>query len=67
MSVPVGEGLVRVRNLTRALDSAVRIPGTNITFGLDALLGLVPGFGDVTTAAMAGVPLAVAPPNPSCE
>lgn len=40
--------------LARALDSAVRIPGTSIRFGLDALLGLVPGLGDVAGAAMGG-------------
>jgi hypothetical protein len=42
----------RARVLARALDSAVRIPGTNMRFGLDALLGLVPGLGDVAGAAM---------------
>src|SRR5688500_20196139 len=35
----------RARLLARALDSAVRIPGTNVRFGLDALLGLVPEIG----------------------
>ena len=30
----------------------MRIPGTNIRFGLDALVGLVPGLGDVTGAAL---------------
>jgi len=29
-----------------ALDSAIRIPGTKIVMGLDALLGLVPVIGD---------------------
>jgi len=29
------------------LDSAFRVPGTNIRFGLDALIGLVPGLGDL--------------------
>jgi hypothetical protein len=42
----------RARVLARALDSAVRIPGTNVRFGLDAVLGLVPGLGDVAGAAM---------------
>lgn len=42
----------RARVLARALDSAVRIPGTNMRFGLDAVLGLVPGLGDVAGAAM---------------
>jgi hypothetical protein len=36
-----------VRQLARLLDTAVRIPGTNIRFGLDAVLGLVPGAGDI--------------------
>jgi hypothetical protein len=31
------------------LDEWIRIPGTNIRFGLDALVGLVPGVGDVVT------------------
>ncbi|MGI9045186.1 MAG: DUF4112 domain-containing protein, partial [Gemmatimonadaceae bacterium] len=31
----------RVRALARILDSAVRVPGTNIRFGLDALIGLI--------------------------
>jgi len=32
------------------MDSAFQIPGTKIRFGLDALLGLVPGLGDVLTS-----------------
>jgi hypothetical protein len=53
---PVGAGdpLARARTLTRLLDSAGRVPGTRIRFGLDPVLGLVPGLGDVTGAAMAG-------------
>jgi hypothetical protein len=54
VSVPANEGLERARAITRALDSAVRVPGTNIRFGLDAVLGLVPGLGDVAGAAAAG-------------
>ncbi|MEX1186406.1 MAG: DUF4112 domain-containing protein [Gemmatimonadaceae bacterium] len=42
----------RARVLARSLDSAVRIPGTNMRFGLDAVIGLVPGLGDVAGAAM---------------
>lgn len=33
--------------LARLLDSRFRIPLTNIRFGLDGLLGLIPGIGDV--------------------
>jgi hypothetical protein len=46
--------LARARTLTRLLDSAAKIPGTGIRFGLDPLLGLVPGLGDIAGAALAG-------------
>ena len=53
--------LERVRNLSRLLDNAVRIPGTNYRIGLDPLFGLVPVVGDVpTTAASAYVVLEAA-------
>jgi hypothetical protein len=34
------------------MDTAFVLPGTNIRFGFDAVLGLVPGIGDVITTAM---------------
>jgi hypothetical protein len=39
--------LQRLRTIARVMDDAVRVPGTNFRVGLDALLGLVPGLGDV--------------------
>lgn len=33
--------------LTHVLDDWLRIPGTSIRFGLDAIIGLVPAIGDV--------------------
>lgn len=39
--------LRRLRGMATLLDSAVRVPGTRVRFGLDAVLGLVPGVGDV--------------------
>ena len=38
--------------LSRLLDSQFRIPGTQFRFGLDALIGLIPGAGDLTTFAL---------------
>ena len=38
-----------LRKWSVLLDSAFRVPGTRVTFGLDPLLGLVPGLGDLTT------------------
>ena len=42
--------LDRLRAVSRLLDNAFRIPGTNVRFGLDALIGLVPGIGDAVGA-----------------
>ncbi len=36
-----------IEKVTRLMDNAFRIPGTNIRFGLDPLLGLFPFFGDL--------------------
>lgn len=41
-----GDGLARIRRLADWLDTRFVIPGTNLRFGLDGLLGLVPGVGD---------------------
>jgi hypothetical protein len=43
------ETRARVDALTRFLDSAVRVPGTNIHFGADAILNLIPGIGTLTS------------------
>ena len=39
-----------LRTLTKLLDSAFQVPGTGIRFGLDALIGIVPGIGDAIGA-----------------
>jgi hypothetical protein len=51
---PMGDArLDDVRVLARVLVSAVRIPGTSMRFGLDAVLGLIPGVGDVAGGVFA--------------
>jgi Domain of unknown function (DUF4112) len=42
----------RLDRLSRLLDTAILIPGTNIRFGADAVIGLVPGIGDAITTAL---------------
>jgi len=37
------------------LDSAFRVPGTSIRFGLDAIVGLVPGLGDLASPIYTGL------------
>lgn len=46
--------LERVRTLARVLDSAIGVPGTRLRFGADALVGLIPGAGDLLGAALSG-------------
>jgi hypothetical protein len=50
---PAREGaLRRLDSLSYLLDNSIRVPGTNARFGADALIGLVPGFGDAAGALM---------------
>jgi hypothetical protein len=61
--------LRRLESLADWLDTRFRIPGTSIRFGLDGLIGLVPGLGDlamlapafylIVRAALLGAPLHV--------
>ena len=46
--------LRRIERYARLMDSAVRIPFTRVTIGLDGLLGLVPVVGDVTGLLLSG-------------
>lgn len=45
------QGLERLAWL---LDSSIRIPGTNRTIGLDGIIGLFPGIGDVAAGLISG-------------
>jgi len=40
--------------LEHLLDRAFRLPGTDRRFGLDGLIGLIPGVGDTATAVISG-------------
>ncbi len=43
--------LAQLDRLAKTLDSRFRLPGTSIRFGLDSIVGLIPGIGDTLTAA----------------
>ena len=40
---------------TQFLDNRFRIPGTDIRFGLDFLIGLIPGIGDLASLSLSGL------------
>ena len=46
------ERIARLDALASLLDTAILIPGTNVRFGLDAVIGLVPGIGDAITTML---------------
>ena len=52
---PNPETLDALRRWAVLLDSVFRIPGTRIRFGLDAIVGLIPGVGDISTPAFAAL------------
>lgn len=43
--------LNRIRKLSRLMDTAIGIPGTSFRIGLDPIIGLIPGAGDVISTA----------------
>jgi hypothetical protein len=61
--------VTRAKSLARVLDDLIRIPGTKIGIGLDPIIGLIPGVGDMAggllstyismVAARQGVPTSV--------
>jgi hypothetical protein len=46
--------------LSHLLDRAFRVPGTNWRFGIDSIIGLVPGLGDVVGSLMGAYSLWIA-------
>jgi hypothetical protein len=44
----------RVRLLARLLDSSISVPGTSWKIGLDPIIGLIPGIGDLIGAVLSG-------------
>jgi hypothetical protein len=46
--------LQHMERLARLMDAQFRIPGTDMRFGLDGIIGLIPGAGDLTTFAVSG-------------
>jgi len=51
--------LKNLDRLAKLMDSQFTIPGTKIKFGMDSLIGLIPGFGDVAGFVVSGYMIAV--------
>lgn len=48
------KALAQVDFIARWMDSRFRIPGTGFRFGLDGIVGLIPGIGDLSTFLVSG-------------
>lgn len=46
------QNLRKIRKIAKLLDTAIGIPGTKFRIGLDPILGLIPGGGDLITAGI---------------
>ena len=51
-SLSRADRIARIDALATLMDTAFLIPGTQIRFGLDALIGLIPGIGDAITTVI---------------
>ena len=47
-----GDAIRRMEMMAKLLDNAFVIPGTNQRVGIDAIIGLVPGLGDIATTLL---------------
>lgn len=52
--------VTKLRTISWLFDELIRIPGTNIRFGADALLGLLPGGGDLLGGAVSSYAILIA-------
>ena len=58
---PVGDPhLDRLRRVARVLDDLAAVPGTKMRVGVDPLLGLLPGLGDVVTGGVSAYAILIA-------
>lgn len=57
------KSITNLESLAKWMDSRFVIPGTNIRFGLDSLIGLIPGAGDLSTFMVSGYMLSVLSQN----
>jgi len=55
--------LREVAFIAKWMDSKFRIPGTDIRFGLDGILGLIPGVGDLSTFAVSSYMMVIMAKN----
>ena len=56
-------GISELNALAKLMDAQFRVPGTEIRFGLDALIGFIPGVGDFASFLVSAYIISVARKN----
>ncbi|MBC7827674.1 MAG: DUF4112 domain-containing protein [Chitinophagaceae bacterium] len=57
--IPQGRDFKQLDWIAKLMDAQFSIPGTNFRFGLDGIIGLIPGAGDLSTFAVSAYLLTV--------
>ncbi len=57
------QAIRNIDTLAKLMDSQFRVPGTNIRFGLDPLIGLIPGIGDFAGFLVSGYMIVILSKN----
>lgn len=57
--IPQQRDFKEIEWIAKLMDSQFSIPGTNFRFGLDGIIGLIPGAGDLSTFAVSAYLLTV--------
>jgi len=52
---PAIEEIRWIESIATLMDSKFTLPGTRFKFGLDPIIGLIPGIGDITSFAVSGL------------
>jgi hypothetical protein len=62
-TLPPPRALKNLDTLAKLMDAQFRVPGTDFRFGLDSVIGLIPGIGDLSTFAVSGYMLSLMAKN----
>lgn len=60
---PASASIKKIKWVAKLMDSQFTLPGTKIKFGLDPLIGLIPGVGDFATFLVSGMMVSVLAKN----
>jgi hypothetical protein len=62
-TLPPPRALKNLDTLAKLMDAQFRVPGTDFRCGLDSVIGLIPGIGDLSTFAVSGYMLSLMAKN----